>query len=231
MACDTQMEAFVPQQWSFVLAARRKDARVAIETLAELCQPYRQPFYAYVRLRGHSPDEAQDLTREFFARLLQSKTTAYMKWDCAKMRSFLLTALNRFLTERRKSDTGAGAGGATPASAEEGGESIEKAFEHNWALAMLHVVYDRLKSEYERAGQGDVFAKLKFCLAGNTEALPYGELGGFLGVDEDGAKAMVEKLRRRFGAVLREEVAQVVATPADVEEELRCLFPGCVASS
>lgn len=221
MTCDRQMASFVRNQWSVVLAERRQDANRAIQTLAALSTPYRQPLYSYLRLRGHTPDEARELTGEFFGRLLQNKTLAYMKRDCAKLRSFLLTALNRFLSERSK-------------VAEQAGESadwVEKAFEDNWALAILHVVYDRLRAEYERAGKAELFCTLKFCLAGVTDELPWGDLATRMGTDEASVRVSVGELRRRHGQLLREEIGALVATPNDAEDELRRLFPGVALAS
>lgn len=219
MTCDLQMASFLPCEWSIVLKARRQDTRRAVEALAALCAPYRQPLYAHLRLRGHSPDEARALTGQFFTRLLQNKTLAYMKRDCGKLRSFLLTALNRFLTEQASEN---------PTVAPET-DAIEKVFEHNWALALLNVVYNRLETEYKEAGREEIFAVLKFSLAGRTQALGWDELAAALMLSPADVKNHVQALRKRYAEVLRQEIGRLVATPADVEEELRCLFPGALA--
>ena len=215
---DKTGPANTAQQWTVVLEARRQDTSRAMEALAWLCQAYWQPVYAYVRLRGHSPAEARELTQEFFSRLLQNKTLAYMKKDCGKLRSFLLTAMNHFLVdEARKGRL------ATPEPSADS-PLTEKVFEQNWALAVAGVVYDRLKREYEELGNGEMFAALKHCLAGTGAAVSYGELAARLSLAENAVKNMTQSLRQRYGEVLREEMANLVATPAELEEELRCLF-------
>src|ERR1700678_430721 len=215
---DTPKPACAARQWSVVLQARRQDTARAMEALARLCQSYWYPLYAYVRLRGHSPEEAKDLTKEFFSRLLQNKTLAYMKRDCGKFRSFLVSAMNHFLVdEARKAKL------AKPEPLADSPLS-EKLFEQNWALTVASVVYDRLKREYEELGKGELFAALKHCLAGTGSAVSHAELASRLSLAENAVNNMVQSLRQRYGEVLREEMATLVATPAELEEELRCFF-------
>ena len=221
MTADTPGPACAAHPWTVVLQARWQDTARAMEALSRLCQTYWYPLYAYVRLRGHSPEEARELTEEFFSRLLQNKTLAYMRKDCGKFRSFLVSAMNHFLVdEARKGRL------AQPAalSAQPLPEKAEKVFEQNWALAVAGAASDRLRREYEEAGRGEEFAALKFCLTSAEAALPYGELAARLGLAEDAVPSLVQGLRRRYGEVLREEIAGLVATPAELEEELRCLF-------
>jgi RNA polymerase sigma-70 factor (ECF subfamily) len=205
-------------QWSLVLQARRQDTARAMEALGRLGQAYWYPLYAYVRQRGHSPEEAKNLTREFFARLLHNKPLSYMKRDCGKLRSFLLTAMNHYLTDEWRK------GRLKKPVAPADSPAPEKIFEKNWALAVLNVVYDRLKREYHEAGNGELFKAIKFCLAASGEAVPYADLARRLSMAEDTLRLKVGHLRQRFAEVLREEVAALVATPAETEEELRCLF-------
>ncbi|HTA30012.1 MAG TPA: hypothetical protein VK731_05985 [Candidatus Cybelea sp.] len=205
-------------QWIVVLEARRQDTSRAMEALAWLCQAYGQPVYAYVRLRGHSPEEARELTQEFFSRLLQNKTLAYMKKDCGKLRSFLLSAMNHFLVDEARK------GRLARPEAPEDSPLTERLFEQNWALAVAGVVYDRLKREYEELGKGDLFAALKHCLAGSGVSAPCAEMAAHLSLAENAVKSMVQNLRQRYGEVLREEMARLVATPAELEEELRRFF-------
>jgi RNA polymerase sigma-70 factor (ECF subfamily) len=189
-----------------------------MESLSRLCQTYWYPLYAYVRLRGHSPQEAKDLTQTFFSRLLQNKTLAYMKKDCGKFRSFLVTAMNHFLVDEARQ--------GRVAKPESVSDSLlsEKIFEQNWALTVGSVVYDRLKREYEALGKGELFAALKHCLATTSAAVSYPELAYRLSMAENAVKNMVETLRQRHGEMLREEMANLVATPTELEEELRCFF-------
>jgi RNA polymerase sigma-70 factor (ECF subfamily) len=205
-------------QWSLVLKARRKDREQAMAALAKLGEAYWYPLYAYVRQRGHSPEEAKSLAHEFFARLLQNKTLSYMKRDCGKFRSFLLTAMNHFLTDEWRK------GRLERSSASPASPAPEKVFEQNWALAILNVVYDRLKREYVEAGNGELFTQIKFSVIGKAEAVPCAELASRLSITEEILRQRVAELRRRFGELLREEVTSLVATPAEMEEELRSLF-------
>jgi len=189
-----------------------------MQALGQLCHTYWYPLYAYVRLRGYPPEESKELTQEFFARLLRGKTLAYMRRDCGKFRSFLLSAMNHFLVDECRK------GRSLKPAAPPDSPATEKVFERNWALAVLTVVYDRLKLEYEQAGQGEWFASLKFCLTESADALPCAELARSLDIAENIVRAFVQRLRQRYCEVLREEIANLVASPAEVEEELRCLF-------
>jgi len=215
---DTPAPACAASHWIVVLQARRQDTARAMDALARLCQSYWYPLYAYVRLRGHSPEEARDLTHEFFSRLLQNKTLAYMKKDCGKFRSFLLSAMNHFLVDEERK------GRLARPEAPDDLPLTEKVFEQNWALAVASVVYDRLKREYEELGKGELFAALKHCLAGTGAAVSHAELAARLSMAENAVKTMVQSLRDRYGEVLREEMAGLVATPAELEEELRNFF-------
>jgi DNA-directed RNA polymerase specialized sigma24 family protein len=208
----------IASKWSLVLQARRQDTARAVEALGQLGQAYWFPIYAYLRQRGHSPEDAKDLTREFYARLLQNKTLSYMKRDCGKLRSFLLSAVNHFLTDEGRK------GRLKKTAASQGGAAPEQIFEQNWALAVLNVVYDRLTREYQAAGKAELFTALKFCLTQKGAEVPYADLARRLSLAEEALRAGVTNLHKRFGEVLREEVASLVATPADMEEELRCLF-------
>jgi RNA polymerase sigma-70 factor (ECF subfamily) len=205
-------------QWAIVLQARRQDTAQAMEVLARLCQTYWYPLYAYVRLRGHPPEEAKNLTHEFFSRLLRNKPLAYMKRDCGKFRSFLTTAMNHFLVDEARK------GRVARPGRQDASPMTEKVFEQNWALAVANVVYDRLKREYEALGKGEMFAALKHCLAGTGAAVSYAEISARLSMAENAVKTMAQSLRDRYREVLREEMAGLVATPAELEEELRCFF-------
>jgi DNA-directed RNA polymerase specialized sigma24 family protein len=215
---NTPGPACAAHQWTVVLKSRRQNTTRAMEALARLCQTYSYPLYAYVRLRGHSPAEAKELTQEFFSRLLQNKTLAYMKKDCGKFRSFLMTAMNHFLVDEARQ------GRLAKPEPPDDSPLTEKVFEQNWALAVASVVYDRLKREYEDLGKGEMFAALKHCLICTSAAVSYAELAARLSVAETAVKNMVQSLRERYREGLREEMANLVATPAELEEELRCFF-------
>jgi DNA-directed RNA polymerase specialized sigma24 family protein len=215
---DKTGPANTAQQWTVVLEARRQDTSRAMEALAWLCQAYWQPLYAYVRLRGHSPEEAKELTQEFFSRLLQNKTLAYMKKDCGKLRSFLLSAMNHFLVDEARK------GRLMRPNTSGDSPLAERLFEQNWALAVAGVVYDRLKREYEELGKGELFTALKHCLANPAVSAPCAEVAARLSLAENAVKNMVQNLRQRYSELLREEMARLVATPGELEEELRRFF-------
>ena len=227
---------FVTTRWTIVLSAGRGDTTHAQAALAELCQLYWCPLYAYLRRRGYAPHDAQDLTQEFLARLIEKHKLAGLTRDRGRFRSFLLTALNHFLTDEWKRDQAQKRGAhrivsLDAASAETRYRLVpadtltpEKVFEKQWALTLLNTVYDRLQTEYEEAGKGALFAELNFALTGDRSEVPYGELAGRLGMTEGAVKVAVHRLRQRYREVLRSEVAQTVAGPEEVEEELRALL-------
>jgi RNA polymerase sigma factor (sigma-70 family) len=227
---------FVTTQWTVVLNAGSPNTACAREALAKLCQTYWYPLYAFVRRQGSSPHDAQDLTQEFFARLLEKKTLEGVTREGGKFRSFLLTALRHFLNDEWKKARAAKRGGGQVFSLDlEDAEKLygrepadlmtpEKLYEYRWALALLDLVYGRLRDEYEAEGKADGFAQLKFCLTGERSALPYADLAERLGVPESSIKTRVHRLRLRYRELLREAVADTVASPQEVEEELRYLF-------
>ena len=227
---------FATTRWTVVLSAARNYTERAGDSLAQLCQSYWYPLYAYVRRRGHSATDAEDLTQEFFARLLNQKKLAGISRDGGKFRSFLLTALNHFLVnEWKRAQTGKRGGGRVIAFDDEAAENRylgevantptpESAFDRAWALALLETVFNRLQQEYVADGKGGVFAELEFTLTGTRSSVPYAEVSARLKMSESAVKVAVHRLRQRYREVLRAEVAQTVAGPDEVEEELRDLL-------
>lgn len=217
MTPDTPEPACAARQWSIVLQARRQDTARAMEALSRLCQTYWYPLYAYVRLRGHSPQEAKDLTQQFFSRLLQNKTLAYMKRDCGKFRSFLVSAMNHFLVDEARQGrvTKPQAPSHSPLS-----EDLRAKLGADGGQRRLRPP----KAGIRGSGKGELFVALKHCLASTGAAVSYSELANRLSMAENAVKNMVQCLRQRYGEILREEMANLVATPAELEEELRCFF-------
>jgi len=227
---------FVTTHWSVVLAAGRNDTPRARDALAKLCETYWYPLYAYVRQRGYSPQDAEDRTQEFFARLLEKNSLAALTREKGKFRSFLLTALNHLLVDEWKKERAQKRGSGQIVSldaldgetrfAREPVDTVtpEKLYEQNWALALLGTVYRQLQRDYELSGKGPLFEQLKSCLTGERSAAPYAVLAVRLNMPENTVKTHVHRLRQRYRELLRAEVAQTVATPAEVEEELRCLL-------
>ncbi len=228
---------FVTTHWSVVLMARRSDTTRAHDALARLCQAYWHPLYAYVRRLGHAPSDAQDLTQEFFARLLAKNYLADADESRGRFRSFLLTALKHFLAnEWDKSRAQKRGGGQIPIPIDVGTAetscgfepvdslTAEKIYERRWALTLLEQVLRRLREEYVRAGREKLFEQLKPTLTEASRTVRYAEMAGHLGLSEGAVKVAVHRLRQRYREVLRAEIADTVASPAEVEDELRNLF-------
>ena len=228
--------AFATTHWSVILTAARSDTTHAQVALSRLCQTYWPPLYAYVRRRGYSPPDAEDLTQGFFARLLAHNGVSTVHPDKGRFRSFLLASLNHFLADEWDK-TRAQKRGATkiisfdPQTAETWLEQVpsanltpEQAFELRWAIALLEQVYQRLETEHQQSGKAESFALLRSTLAGPGNSAPYAELAGQLGLSEGAVKVAVHRLRQRYRALLREAIAETVAGPEDVEDELRHLL-------
>ena len=229
--------AFVTTHWSVVLAARRADTTRARDALARLCQTYWHPLYAYVRRLGHSPHDAQDLTQEFFARLLAKHYLADADESRGRFRSFLLAALKHFLAnEWEKARAQKRGGGQIPISidpvtAETGCHfepadpaTADKIFERRWALTLLDQVLRRLRREYAATGREALFEQLKPTLTEASRSVRYAEIAARLNTTEGAMKVAVHRLRQQYRELLRAEIAETVASPAEVEDELRNLF-------
>lgn len=228
--------AFVTTHWSVVLAAGHSDTPRARDALASLCRSYWHPLYAYIRRRGHSPEDAEDLTQGFFAHLLEHNAVGKVNPEKGRFRSFLLASLNHFLADEWDKaqaqkrgagkvlslDTqGAEAWLRQPAS---GTITPERAFELRWAITLLEQVYGRLEAEHREQGKAEWFDTLRSTLAGPGNAAPYAHLAGRLGVSEGAVKVAVHRLRQRYRTLLRETIAETVSDPGEVEEELRYLM-------
>jgi RNA polymerase sigma factor (sigma-70 family) len=228
---------FVTTHWSLVLAAADADDARGREALAKLCRVYWYPLYAFVRRQGHDSHDAQDLTQEFFTRLLEKDYLGDVDRAKGKFRSFLLAALKHFLSkEWARAKTLKRGGGCTlvPLDAlvaedryrrePQDDATPERLFERRWALTLLDQVLTRLGQEYETAGKRAVFEQLQGCLAGDRSSLPYAELAARLDMSEGAVKVAVYRLRQRYRGVLREEIAQTVADAAEIDDEIRQLF-------
>lgn len=224
--------SFHTTRWSVVLAAQGRMTGDALASLETLCRQYWRPLYGFIRQRGHSPHDAQDLTQEFFARLLARDWLDAADRGKGRFRSFLLMALQRFLANewdrQRAAKRGAGAlvisldAEAAEAWYAQGALSTlpaEPAFDRRWALALLDAVMRRLRDECP-----EHFDVLKPCLTSERGELRYDELAAALGVTADLARTRVHRLRKRFREIFREEVASTVAGPAEVEDEIRAII-------
>lgn len=235
-ACHAN-SAFSTTHWSVVLAARQKTSEEATAAMERLCRAYWRPLYAFVRRRGYEVHDAQDLTQEFFARLLQKDFLESVDRAKGKFRSFLLAALQHFLAkEWRRAHAQKRGGKVSFISFEDpepeqqhlqvpsAGSTPEEFFDQQWALALLNQSLARLQEEYIAEGKSELFASTKSFLTGDGQADSYANLAAKLGTTEAALKMAVSRMRRRFGELLRTEIARTVGGPAQVEEELRLLF-------
>ncbi len=228
---------FPTTRWSLVLQAGASDAPSARESLAELCAAYWYPLYAFVRRRGHGPEQAQDLTQDFFARALEKGLLAEADPSRGRFRSFLRTVCAHFLANRRDHDQARKRGGGRPAlpidtADAEGryaleladGLTPERIFDRSWALTLLGRVLARLGREYDEAGKGPAFDALRGVLAGDPDTPSYAAAAARMGTSEGAARVAAHRLRRRYGELLRQEIAATLADPAEVDDEIRDLF-------
>ncbi|MBM3879679.1 MAG: sigma-70 family RNA polymerase sigma factor [Verrucomicrobia bacterium] len=227
---------FPPTHWSVVLAAQDSRNARAADALEELCRTYWRPLYAFVRRSGHNVETARDLIQAFFERLLAQKDLKSVHPAKGRFRSFLLASLKHFLANEWDRQTAVKRGGRCEfISLEAAGVEIEfqseaprglspdGLYERRWALAVLEEARRRLEADYRARGKQDLVTCLSAHLAGDPAAVPYAEVGGTLGLSPAALRKAVERMRRRYGQLLREVVAQTVATPDKVDEELRHL--------
>jgi DNA-directed RNA polymerase specialized sigma24 family protein len=225
---------FTTTHWSVVLAAGQQDSPLAAEALEKLCRTYWYPLYAYIRRRGHGPDDARDLTQGFLASLLTTHALGSVHAAKGRFRSFLLASLRHFLANEWDKAHTLKRGGGQPAISLDTAEaryraeasehmSPDRIFERQWAVTLLAQVEARLHQDYDAAVKGSLFEALQIYLTGETGMPPYRETADRLSLSLDALKKAVERLRRRYGKLLREEIAQTVSDPAEVDEELRYL--------
>jgi RNA polymerase sigma factor (sigma-70 family) len=228
---------FATTHWSVVMSAEGGDDTGARAALERLCQTYWFPLYVFVRRRGYSAPDAEDLTQEFFARLLKHHWLAKADRSKGLFRSFLLMAIKRFLANEwdkaRAQKRGGGVSlrplvldAAETRYAGEGASttSPEQEFERQWALTLLDKVLEGLREEYKQQGKMRLFEALKACLVGASEMQPYTTLAIELGMSEGAIKVAVHRLRERYRERLKGEIAGTVASAHEGEEELKHLF-------
>ncbi|MGA2593177.1 MAG: sigma-70 family RNA polymerase sigma factor [Bryobacteraceae bacterium] len=225
---------FPTTRWSLVVAAgdpQRKEARSA---LVSLCETYWYPLYAYLRRRGYPADQAEDLTQEFFVRVLEGRYLDRADPEKGRFRSFILTSLKFFVADEadRERAHKRGGGVLVPLEFSSGedryqrepahDETPERIFERRWALSMLDRVVERLRNEFVHHGRPEHFERLKMFLLGQSDA-PYAALAREMNTSEGALKVAIHRLRKRYRELFRQEIADTVADPADVESELRYL--------
>lgn len=230
--------AFMTTHWSVVLKAGRDSSPAAAAALSELCQAYWYPLYAYARRRGCAPEAAKDAVQEFFLKLTATRFFASAKREKGKFRSFLLTALKRFLINEWHRARRQKRGGEQPAvSLDEclaesryrldvaDDESADVLFDRQWAMTLLDRVFVRLEKDYAAAGKQPLFNELRGTISrAEQQETAYADVAKRLKMSEGAVKVAVHRLRAKYREALRAEIAQTVAGPEQVEEEIRDLF-------
>lgn len=228
---------FTTTHWSVVLEAGRTDSGRALVALERLCQDYWYPLYAFIRRRGHSREDAEDLTQSFFAFLMERKAIKSVDREKGRFRTFLLAALTNFLNNELDRRHAAKRGGRHEVVSWDEAEAEdryrlepvdrltpEKLFERRWAFTVVEQVLARLQQEYEESGRLGVFEALQPFLTGEVGPTTHAELAAALKSNEGAVKVALHRLRRRFGECLRRQIAETVAQPEEVEEEIRHLL-------
>ncbi|WP_395719394.1 RNA polymerase sigma factor [Prosthecobacter sp.] len=231
--------AFPATRWSLVLQARDEQKLKATEALAELCKAYWKPVYAFLRRKGNTPHDAEDLTQGFFAMLLERNSFATVEEGKGRLRSFLLVALKRFAANEHERSMALKRGGgvshmaldanaAEECCAVDPGTNVtpELMFERQWAVGMLDTVLNKLRSEYAKDGREGVFDALKVRLSadGDGEGDTLALISERLGMNEGALKVAVYRMRQRYRRLLKDEITLTVDSPEQVNDEIMHLF-------
>jgi RNA polymerase sigma-70 factor (ECF subfamily) len=228
---------FATTHWSVVLAAGQSDAEQRQAALQKLCHAYWYPLYAYIRWRGHSPEDAQDLTQEFFLKLIEKNWLSNVAPEGARFRSFLLTVLKGFLANAHDYSRAAKRGGGrvfVPLDSERAedrfshepstSDTPELAFDRRWALAVLAEALQRLRGAAAGSGKAHQFELLHPFLSREPGEGEYATIGENLKMTRDAVGVAVHRLRQRYREMLRATVADTLADPSQVDDELRHVF-------
>jgi DNA-directed RNA polymerase specialized sigma24 family protein len=237
LVMQTANNWFTTTHWSTILRAAEPTSAESMAALDQLCRTYWVPIYAYIRRRGYEAEEAKDLTQAFFARFLEKDFLSRVDAKKGKFRSVLLASVNHFLAnERERGRTGKRGGGWQFISLDEmeeeriggleamAGASPEKVFEREWALALLDQALHCLREECVASGKGPQFDRLKCFLSCEGGEPSYGQLASEWGTTPNAVAAAVHRLRQRYRECVREQIAQTVAGPEELESELSSLF-------
>lgn len=230
--------SFRTTHWTVVLEASRTGAEFSEGAFASLYLTYRNPIYVYLRRRGHSPEEAEDIAHDFFALLLSNESLGGLQREGGRFRSFLLASLQNFLSDRwnRAQALKRGRGQKLLSLDANNGEAWlqasalaeeltpETVFDRHWAMALLEQVGESLRMEETKSGRRELYEDLQPFLRNDRAGLPYMEIAIRHGLSEGAVKVAVHRLRKRYGQRLREEVARTVSSDAEVDAELRHLI-------
>ena len=234
---DVNGDIFATTHWTVVVAAGGRATAQAELALEELCRTYWYPLYAYVRHRGYSKPDAEDLTQGFFAAFLRRNYLSGLDAEKGRFRAFLLAAMKHYLAnEWDRAGRLKRGGGEAPLSLDwqsadtryqihpADALSPDKLYDRAWAVTLLEQVIGRLHDESVSAGKEAVFAALKPFLMVGKQALPTASAATALGLSEGAVRVAVHRLRRRYRELLRAEIAQTLADPGQIDEEMRALL-------
>ena len=234
---DRDRHGFETTHWSIVLKAGHLSTAGSQQALSTLCQSYWLPLYSYVRRRVQDPEKAQDLTQAFFAKLLEKNYLNAADPSRGRFRAFLLTALKRFMANEWDKETAKKrGGGVSPLSLDfdEGersyhltptdGVTPDQLFLRNWVRTLLDKVFHRLREEFESEGKAEQFDAVSVFITPRHDDVKAAEIGRQLGMSEGAVRAAAHRLRKRYRAILRAEIAETVENADDVEDEIRSLF-------
>lgn len=230
-------EAFQSTQWSVIVRAANVDDAGSNKALESVCKSCWYPIYAFVRRQGYTPEDAQDLTQGFFVHVLENNVLAHADQERGRFRSFLLGALRHFISnEARRLRAEKRGGKVTFVSVDEDGseerfgrelpdpETPEKLFQRNWAENLLRRASETLRADYERSHKLHLYDAIKPYLLGSANPDSYQEVADSLGISSGSLAVMVFRMRKRYGDILRQEIALTVDDPADVQSEIRILL-------
>jgi DNA-directed RNA polymerase specialized sigma24 family protein len=233
----TSRDWFNTTHWTTVLVAADHGSQRSVEALETLCRTYWYPLYAYVRRRGYTVHDAEDLIQEFFARFLAKDYLSRLQREKGKFRFYLLSALNHFLADvwdREQCVKRGGGQALVPIDVEIGearyrrepldNASPDRLYERRWALTVLTQVLNRLEQEYRQRRQDPLFHALKEFITADPERVSYAAAAHALSLSEGALRVKVHRLRRRYGVLFRMEIAHTVSSPEEVEDEMRHLL-------
>ncbi len=228
---------FTTTHWTVIFMARDGDCSKSDAALEQLCQSYRSPIYAYLRRQGHAPADAEDLTHDFFAHLLSHEFLNHLQNRDGKFRSFLLTFLKHFLSDVRDKARALKRGGnmahvsldsleadvrdmIEPAD----GATPDQVYQRKWAQTVMERSWSCLRASYQADGNVELFDQLNSLQPGGDSEATYAEVGAKFGMAEGTIKSAMHRLRRRHREILRNEIAQTVSRPEEVDEEIQNLL-------
>jgi RNA polymerase sigma factor (sigma-70 family) len=235
-AIDGGQDLFTSTHWSLVLQAGLEGSSAGAAALEQLCRTYWYPLYVYARRHGHGPEDAEDLIQGYFLQLIRNKTFSHVDPSKGRFRAFLLAGLKYYVSDWRDKAGAQRRGGKVRtvpidlkaaelrySSACSEQFSPDKLYERHWAIALLERVLERLQEQYSQAGKQRLFSALRPFLLESGRGEPYAALGAELGLSEEAVKKSVQRLRQRYGALVRNEISRLVGSPAEIEEELQYL--------